>query len=85
MRIYFNPNLANYDTLRSSAQLTVTGESRRNESIQLTRDPGTFYNRMENESNALMILQEEDSSMKLFINIFILILLAASAFIVFKK
>ena len=83
--IYFNPNLANYDTLRSSVQLTVTGESRRNESIQLTRDPGTFYNRMENESNALMSLQEEDSNMKLFINIFILVMLAASAFIVFKK
>ena len=82
--IYFNPRLEDYDTLRSSIKITAIGESRKNETI-LTKDPGTFYNRMENESNALMSLQEEDDNMKLFINIFILIMLAASAYIIFKK
>ncbi len=81
--IFFNPRIDNYDTLRPSIHLVATGESRQDETI-LTKDPGTFYNRIEEESNALMSLQGDDS-LKLFINIFILIMLAASGYIIFKK
>ena len=81
--IYFNPRLQNYDTLRSKQVLKVTGESLQDENI-LTKDPGAFYNRMEYESNALVNLEDE-GNMSLFINIFILLILLASAFIIFKK
>ena len=81
--IYFSPRLNNYDTLRSDIILTATGESQQDETI-MSRDPGAFYTRMENESNSLMSLQQ-DSNLKLFVSVFILLLLAASAFIIFKK
>lgn len=81
--IYFNPRLQNYDTLHSRQVLTVTGESRQDENI-LTKDPGAFYNRIEYESNTLTNLQDE-GQLKFFVHIFILLLLIASAFIIFKK
>lgn len=81
--IFFNPRLDNYDTLRSDIILTARGESKQEETI-ITSDPGAFYTRMENESNNLTNLQQ-DSDLKLFVSIFILLMLAASAFIIFKK
>ena len=81
--VYFNSRLGNYDTLRSDIGLLVEGESRKNENI-LAKDPGVFYNQMEAESNQLVSLNEE-GDLELFVYIFILLMLAASAFIIFKK
>lgn len=81
--IYFNPRLDNYDTLRSNVTLYAIGESKQEETV-MTSDPGAFYTKMENESNSLMSLQQE-SDLQLFVSIFILLMLAASAFIIFKK
>ena len=81
--IYFNPRLSNYDTLQSRFTIQVEGESRKNENI-LAKDPGAFYNQMSEESNTLSSLQKDDQ-LELFANIFILLMLAASAFIIFKK
>ncbi len=81
--VYFNPRLSRYDTLQSRFSVLVEGESRKNENI-LAKDPGTFYNRLGEESNTLTSLQG-DNQLALFANIFILLMLAASAFIIFKK
>jgi hypothetical protein len=81
--IYFNPRLDNYDTLRSKISINVSGESKKNENI-MAKDPGAFYNRINQESNSLQSLQDE-GSLTLFVNIFILLMLAATAFIIFKK
>ena len=81
--VYFNPRLSNYDTLQSRFTIQVEGESRKNENI-LAKDPGAFYNQMGEESNTLSSLQKDDQ-LALFANIFILLMLAASAFIIFKK
>lgn len=81
--VYFNPRIDNYDTLRSKITINVTGESRQNENI-MAKDPGAFYNRMEYESNMLQSLQRDDS-FKIFIYVFILLMLAGTAFIIFKK
>lgn len=81
--VYFNTRKDNYDTLRSNITINVSGESRKNENI-MAKDPGAFYNRLEYESNSLQSLQDE-GSLKLFVSIFILLMLAATAFIIFKK
>lgn len=81
--VYFNPRLSNYDTLQSRFSLQVEGESRKDENI-LSKDPGAFYNRIAEESNTLQSLQSDDQ-LALFVNIFILLMLGASAFIIFKK
>ncbi|WP_017730120.1 BatD family protein [Nafulsella turpanensis] len=81
--IYFNSRLGNYDTLRSDISIRVEGESRKNENI-LSKDPGIFYNQMEAESNQLISLNDEDN-LELFVYIFVLLMLAATAFIIFKK
>lgn len=81
--IFFNPKTQKYDTLRSSQVVTVTGESKKNESIQ-SNDLGSFYDRIEAENNQL---KSTDSFewIKIFANILILTMLATTAIIIFKK
>lgn len=81
--IFFNPETETYDTLQSRARVTVEGESRKNENI-LASDLGSFYDRIEFEKNTLSSVSEVEW-MKIFANLSILLMLGASAWIVFKN
>jgi hypothetical protein len=81
--VYFNPGKAKYDTLRSKLTVTVTGESRKNEEIGST-DLGSFYDRIDTSSNSLMAV-EDTTWQKMAFNIFVVVALGASAYLVFKK
>lgn len=81
--IFFNPNNEQYDTLTSSKIVSVSGESKKNESIQST-DFGSFYDRIELTDNTLADL-DRFQWVQLFGNILILGMLVASAVIFFKK
>ncbi len=81
--IFFNPEKESYDTLKSRQQLTVTGESRKNEYIQST-DLGAFYNAIEFQDNQLDSL-EKGSFLQIFANIFALVILVLTGIIMFRK
>ncbi len=81
--VFFNPEEEKYDTLRSRARVTVEGESRKNENI-LASDLGSFYDQVEFEKNKLTSVAEVEW-MKIFANLSILVMLGASAYIVFKN
>jgi len=81
--IFFNPKTEQYDTLRSELALNVVGESKKNEHIQ-SNDLGAFYDRIDIEDNELRSLNRM-AWIKPTANIFILLLLAVSAFFIFKK
>jgi len=81
--IFFNPRYDKYDTLRSSKKITVTGESKKNESIQ-SNDLGSFYDRISFEDNELVSTNRFEW-IKIFANILILGMLGISVFIILKK
>lgn len=81
--IFFNPEKHKYDTLKSEKIVTVVGESKKNEHIR-ANDLGPFYDRIELEDNTLVDVNRFEW-VKIFVNIFILIMLAVSAFIFFKR
>lgn len=81
--IYFNPDKKVYDTLRSRQTVVVSGESRKNEYI-LSNDMGSFYDGIEFEDNKLVSL-DQSPLIRLFANIFILAMLAASVFFMVRK
>ncbi|MEK6783792.1 MAG: BatD family protein [Bacteroidota bacterium] len=81
--VFFNPNSKKYDTLRSNTIVSITGESQRNLAIQ-SNDAGSFYDRLGTTDNTLQS-SVTDNWIKIGVNIFILIILGASALLVFKK
>ena len=81
--VFFNPSTKKYDTLRSQYTLRVEGESQKNQFIEST-DLGSFYDRMDASENQLIHATSFDW-MKTGLNIFILVMLAGSAYLVFKK
>ena len=81
--IYFNTVSENYDTLYSNITIQVTGESKRNNQI-LSNDMGSFYDQIEIESNQLQAIYK-DEWIKTFANLFILIMLGAAIYLIFKK
>ncbi|MDH4058213.1 MAG: BatD family protein, partial [Cyclobacteriaceae bacterium] len=81
--VFFNPTKHKYDTLKAKAVVNVSGESLKNEVIESV-NPGTFYDRIAGADNTLKTISE-NSWMKYSINIFILVMLAGSAYLVFKK
>jgi hypothetical protein len=81
--IFFNPKTAKYDTLRSEISIKVVGESLKNETIQ-ANDLGDFYDRIPLEDNQLEKVGQS-AWFNLGVNIFILLLLGASVFIILKK
>ena len=81
--IYFNPAKKQYDTLRSQLTLTVDGESQRNQAIQST-DLGSFYDRIGLADNSLRSASQT-SWIKITMNIFIVVVLGASAYLVFAS
>lgn len=81
--VYFNPAKNQYDTLRAITTIHVEGESQRNQAIQST-DVGSFYDRIEITDNTL----QSSAGMgwvKSGANVFVLVILGLSAFLVFRK
>jgi BatD DUF11 like domain len=81
--IFFNPKAQKYDTLKSQLTVYVTGESKKNEAIQ-SNDLGNFYDRINAVDNTLKAV-EDKRWQKWAFNVFILVMLGASAYLVFKK
>ncbi|MFZ6013590.1 MAG: BatD family protein [Bacteroidota bacterium] len=81
--VFFNTDKKRYDTLRSKLTVYVTGESKKNEAIQ-ANDLGAFYDKLENSDNQLRATADASWQKSAF-NIFILVVLAASAYLVIRK
>ncbi|WP_276373284.1 BatD family protein [Chryseolinea sp. H1M3-3] len=81
--VFFNPRIKKYDTLRSKLIVNVSGESKKNEAIQAS-DVGNFYDKIDGADNTLKIVENDDWQSWAF-NSFILVMLAASAYLVLRK
>lgn len=81
--IYFDPELAQYDTLVPQAVVRVTGESRMNQAISSTR-LGGLYDLIEVEDNKLLN-QGYKSYFSALINILLLLALILLAYLIVKK
>ncbi len=81
--VFFNTNSKKYDTLKSKIVVNVAGESKKNEAIQ-SNDLGTFYDKMDVADNALATTSDINW-LKWVFNIFILLMLGASAYLVLKN
>ena len=81
--VFFNPNTRNYDTLKPNAAVVVSGESLKNEAIESV-DAGSFYDKINSTDNTLHTISDS-GWLKPLLNIFILVMLAGSAYLVFKK
>lgn len=81
--IYFNLRKNKYDTLKGNVVITVSGESRKNESI-ISNDLGSFYDLIEVESNEFMY-QNDWPILRIVMNVFILLIIMVSAFFIYKS
>ena len=81
--VFFNPNTNKYDTLRSAQLVNVSGQSQKNQAIE-SNDLGPFYDRIEMADNTLRAASG-GSWIQVGVNIFILLMLGASVYLVFKK
>jgi len=81
--VFFNPRAKKYDTLQSQLTLNVLGESKKNEAIQAS-DMGNFYNKIELADNTLRTVKHTAWQGWAF-NSFILVMLAASTYLVLRK
>lgn len=81
--VFFNTREHRYDTLRSKLTVYVTGESTRNEVIE-ANDDGSFYDKIQTADNSLTLIRDNNWQQTVF-GIFILLVLASSAYLVFKK
>jgi len=81
--VFFNPESKKYDTLKSQQVVTVAGESYKNQAIG-SNDLGSFYDRIDSTDNSLRTISNH-SWMKLAVNIFIVLVLGATVFLLFKS
>jgi len=81
--VYFDPYEDKYDTLRSDIKLVTTGESKKNDAIS-SNDLGSFYNMIDIEDNTLVTAGSE-GLLKLLANMFIVVLLGLTIFLIIKK
>jgi hypothetical protein len=81
--IYFDPQRARYDTLRSSAVVRVIGDSRKNASIE-SKDGGAFYDRIADESNKMISL-ESSALARLVINVLVVLMLTVTIYALFRR
>jgi hypothetical protein len=81
--VFFNPRTKKYDTLKSQFTLNVSGESKKNEAIQ-ANDLGNFYDKIEIADNTLRTVKDTSWQSWAF-NSFILVMLAASTYLVLRK
>ncbi|MCA6409673.1 MAG: hypothetical protein IM575_11165, partial [Cytophagales bacterium] len=80
---FFNPKTKKYDTLQSKELVTVQGESQKNQAIE-SNDLGSFYDRMDVTDNTLKTITSANQ-LKIALNVFILLILAASVYLIVKK
>lgn len=81
--VFFNPHTKKYDTLRPNQVVHVSGSSRKNQAIE-SNDLGPFYERIDTADNTLRSSAGENW-VQIATNIFILLMLGGSAYLVFKK
>ncbi len=81
--VFFNPNTKKYDTLRSAQVVNVIGQSQKNQAIE-SNDLGPFYDRIDTADNTLHTASS-GGWIQVGVNIFILLVLGASVYLVFKK
>lgn len=81
--IYFNPNTERYDTLRSELVINAKGESKKNQTI-IASDMGSFYDRINLEKNKL-VNRDKFANLEIYANLFILLMLGTTAYVMFKK
>ena len=81
--VFFNPEESKYDTLRSNLTVYATGESTKNEVIQ-ANDDGSFYDKIQTADNGLTLIRDHSWQQTTF-GIFIFLVLASSAYLVFRK
>jgi hypothetical protein len=81
--VFFNPNTKKYDTLRSKYVVNVKGESQKNQFIEST-SLGSFYDRIDATDNSIRNSDEHDWA-KIGFNIFIVLMLGISAYLIFRK
>lgn len=81
--IYFNPTTKNYDTLKAQAVVVVSGESLKNDVIEST-DAGSFYDKISTTDNTLRTISDK-AWLNPALSIFVLVMLAGSAYLVFRK
>ncbi len=82
--VFFNPELASYDTLVPQAIVNVTGESKINQAISSTSRPGGLYDLMEVEDNKLLN-QGYKYYFSAIINLLLLVGLVLLGFLIVKK
>ncbi len=80
---FFNPVSEQYQTLRSELKVSVKGESKKNETI-LATDLGSFYDIIDLQDNQLQS-RHRFQYLKIFANIFILVMLVLTAVFIFRK
>ncbi len=80
---YFNPRSEQYQTLKSNISIQVSGESKKNEAI-LATDLGSFYDIIDLQEN-ILTNRHQYELLKIFANLFILVMLALTAFFIFRK
>jgi hypothetical protein len=81
--VFFNPEERAYDTLQSKLTVYVTGESTKNEAIE-ANDDGSFYDKIQTADNSLTVIRDNNWQQAVF-GVFIVMVLASSAYLVFKK
>lgn len=81
--VFFNPRTAKYDTLKSRQVITVSGESQQYQAIE-SGDGGSFYDRIETADSTLRS-SSANTWIDISANVFILLVLGASAYLMFKK
>lgn len=81
--VFFNPTIKKYDTLKSNSTIAVSGESLKNEAIEST-DAGSFYDNINSADNTIHAINDT-AWLKPVLTIFILVMLAGSAYLVFRK
>ncbi len=81
--VYFNPNTRKYDTLKSKQIVSVIGESQKNQAIE-SNNLGSFYDRADATDNTLKSGISRNGQ-KIALNVFILLILGASVFMIFRK
>lgn len=81
--IYFNPNIKRYDTLMPKQKFIASGESFKNQGIE-SNDVGPFYQRIQDADNSLKARSGFPNS-QLWVNIFVVLMIGFSVYLVFKK
>jgi hypothetical protein len=81
--IYFSPTRKQYDTLRSSIDIRITGDSKKNEAIE-SYDPGNFYDGASVADNTLRPVGSDRWTKWLFQG-FVALMVGISAVLLFRR